>query len=217
MRRIFLCVLLLAATASLSACQKRFEWSQKLTIVVETPDGEKSGSAIVHEVARYGEQWLGDPLSTNFTGEATMVEVAPGKYLFALLGNPYTNGLAFNVWSDVLPKTPPEARLAMIETLRETRPVPPEHYPLLVTFGDLNDPKSVQKVDPANLAATFGAGYGLKGIKLEITGEKVTEGAVEKVLGWLGPYPEPKLGPAPKNSNDIPFYREVTQGNFIRR
>jgi hypothetical protein len=43
----------------------------------------------------------------------------------------------------------------------------------------------VRQADPANLAATFGEGFKLRAIKLEITGERVTEGEVEKVLGWI--------------------------------
>ncbi|MEP3196791.1 MAG: hypothetical protein ABJO57_02900, partial [Lentilitoribacter sp.] len=49
-------------------------------------------------------------------------------------------------------------------------------------------PTSVKEVDPANLAATFGPGYSLQSITLEITDDPVTEGEVEKVLGWLNDY-----------------------------
>jgi hypothetical protein len=55
----------------------------------------------------------------------------------------------------------------------------------LVTFGNISDPTSVQQVDPDDLAATFGAGYALRAVTLEITGEPVTIGVVEGVLGWL--------------------------------
>jgi hypothetical protein len=63
--------------------------------------------------------------------------------------------------------------------------VAPENYPLLVTFTDTNDPKSVQRVDPANLAASFGVGVRLKRIVVEKTDEAVTVGIRER-LGWLG-------------------------------
>ena len=42
-------------------------------------------------------------------------------------------------------------------------------------------------IDPADLAATFGAGFALRETTLEVTGEPVTEGVVERVLGWLEP------------------------------
>ena len=82
----------------------------------------------------------------------------------------------------------PQFLAASFETLREGREVPRDLYPLLVTFTDIDDPASVLKVDPDNLAASFGPGVALKRITLEITDENVTKGKVETVLGWLDDY-----------------------------
>ncbi|MCP4071882.1 MAG: hypothetical protein GY742_09120, partial [Hyphomicrobiales bacterium] len=60
-----------------------------------------------------------------------------------------------------------------------------DNYPLLVTFTDINDPASVKRVDPYDLEKHFGTGVKLKAVTLEITGEPVTKGEVEKVLGWF--------------------------------
>ena len=117
-----------------------------------------------------------------------MVELPDKRYLFALVrGGPFNSGInviAHNVFSDKLPSDP-RGRYGMLSRLRESRPVPHDMYPMLVTFADINDPASVKKVDPDDLAASFGAGYLLKSITLEITDEKVTEGVVEAVLGWM--------------------------------
>jgi hypothetical protein len=43
---------------------------------------------------------------------------------------------------------------------------PEVQYPLLVTFGDIADPKSVALVDPTNLAASFGPGVRLTSVML---------------------------------------------------
>jgi hypothetical protein len=75
----------------------------------------------------------------------------------------------------------------------------------------------VRRVDPNDLAASFGPGYRLNAITMTITDEPVTEGKVETVLGWLGKYPEPKLSPATGRTTDIPFSRKVSHGDFIRR
>ena len=56
--------------------------------------------------------------------------------------------------------------------------------PLLVRFRDLNDPSSVEVVDPNNLEAAFGAGVKLVGAHAEITGEPITYG-IERRLPWL--------------------------------
>jgi hypothetical protein len=61
--------------------------------------------------------------------------------------------------------------------------LPLEKAPRLVTFADINDPKTVTLVDPANLAATFGPGIALKRIWIAITNESITAGDMDRVLG----------------------------------
>jgi hypothetical protein len=62
--------------------------------------------------------------------------------------------------------------------------VPLQKLLLLVRFGDLNDPKTVERVDPADLAASFGPGVKLVRATIEITKDPVTTG-IEKRLPWL--------------------------------
>ncbi len=88
---------------------------------------------------------------------------------------------------------------------------------MLVIFDDITKPETVREVDPEDLAAMFGEGVRLKAVTLEITSEAVTDGRVEGVLGWLGPYPEPHLIPGDGRSSDIPFGMTVSHGDFIRR
>ena len=58
-------------------------------------------------------------------------------------------------------------------------------YPMMVTFGDLNDPTSVALVDPDDLAASFGEGINISRITAELTDDPVTTG-IEERLEWLG-------------------------------
>ena len=178
--RVFGFAAIMAAAVALTGCRDTYEWNQKLTVTVATPSGEVSGSAVVHE-----KVWDGQlPASSSaveykISGEATMVDLGGGKYLFALLGGseeraartfPGKSGdSAGDHWK-------------MIAALRESRPLARDAWPMLVTFGNVSDPKSVKEVNPKNLAASFGAGYALKGMTLEITDEEVTRGEVEKVL-----------------------------------
>lgn len=78
-----------------------------------------------------------------------------------------------------------KAYFPKLSKLRASAPLVRERYPLLVTFDDINDPKSIKRVDPDDLVATFGPGYSLKSITLEITDEPVTTGELEKVLRWI--------------------------------
>ena len=169
---------------ALTGCGTQVAWHQKLTVEVATPDGVKSGSSVVGYSATVGKQFAsGNEIAQGLQGEATVVEVAPGKYLFALLGG--AEEIAVWTFYDRLPKNDALAMQQAVAAMREAGNVPPDRYPMLVTFADINDPKTVQEVKPDQFASIFGPGFSLKSITLEITDEPVIEGKVEKLLPWL--------------------------------
>jgi hypothetical protein len=209
-------------------------WNQRLTLVVETPEGEARGS-VVQRIDWEGTGALGKALfsgvdssstSVRVTGEALAIEVMPDRWLFALLkggkgwqGEPGLNaGYAIGVPLGYFARSA-EAVAAILDFPKDS-PIElgPEARPMLVTFDDFTKPETVRRVNPADLAAVFGEGVRLKAVTLEITDEAVTEGRVAGVLGWLGPYPEPALGPwNGETLADAPFYLKVHMGDFIRR
>ena len=212
MTRISKFVLLLLCAIGLSACfTDRWSWNQKLIVEVETPSGPLSGSAIV-KVSWSDVNSVGN-YPGSYRGEATVVDLGDGRYLFALLGEG-TRYLALRTFNG----NPGVGRKSFtaVEKVRGSKTVAHKDYPLLVTFDDINVPKTVKKVDPDNLVASFGPGYSLKSITLEITDDPVTTGKMEQILGWLGPHPEPALG-SKTDGKPTPFYRRVYHGSFIRR
>ncbi|MBO9112085.1 hypothetical protein J5288_25570 [Agrobacterium sp. S2/73] len=180
----FLFVLLL-----LGGCDDSWSWHQKLTVTVETPAGAKSASSVMKASLEHskGGPFIPREASGAFfklQGEAVVLEVVPGKYLFVLLTDlrrPY--GLFFpgEAPLDVAPKL---ERMSKPATATLTR----SDYPLLVAFTDINDPKTVKKVNPDDLKDFFGQGTSLTSITLSITRDRVTKGKVEKVLPWLNEY-----------------------------
>jgi len=167
-----------------------YSWHQKLTVEIETPDGLVSGFSVVQSTmdiqSGFGLPEAGGGVK-SWKGEATIVELPSGKYLFVLLGDPVAMA-QYSFFEEILED--PKARIkkismSKIEGLRESRPLLRDRYPLFVTFDDLDDPASVKLVDPDDLAATFGEGYALKSITLEITDEEVTRGEVLKVLDYF--------------------------------
>ena len=185
-----------------------------MTVSVETPHGLVSGSSVMLEQAHFTSGALVPPEARGGgygrSGEAAVVEVAPGKYLFALLPGPD----AYSIFSQ---GGTPQEDAPKIAALRESRAIPARLYPVLVTFSDINNPKSVRKVDPKNLAATFGPGYALKDMVLEITDEAVTEGRLEKVLGWIRQYYDKMLdGRALRWANSKDFANKLSQLDFLR-
>ncbi|MGL4281404.1 MAG: hypothetical protein ACRCS0_13640 [Albidovulum sp.] len=171
-----------------------FAWRQKMTVTVETPAGEVSGSS-VSQIGWQEQAVKFEGMGWNYdvTGEAVVVEVAPGRWLFALLTGAgtteYMGSVAAASISGQHGRVISEALFDEVSDKRGRAAgpitVPDYQYPLLVTFDDIADPKTVRRVDPANLSASFGQGVSLKAVTLAVTEEPVTEGRVEGVLGNL--------------------------------
>lgn len=202
MRSLFITVTVLAALL-LPGCDflgfRDWEWRQRLVLEVETPTGVVSGGSVVAVYTGTGPKWLPGEgrggMGRTVEGEASFVEIAPGKHLFALLDSGGAAELALTLFFPNSSLNTFE-RAERLETLRETREVSRERYtsprrrlfepyPKLVTFTDINDPASIRLVNPDDLATAFGPGVKLKRITLEITDDPVTAGGVEPVLGWM--------------------------------
>jgi len=211
---------MLAGCLLLAGCgwfAERWEWNQKLTVEVSTPEGLRSGSAVSHVSWREANALGNYP--ADYSGEATVVDMGQGRYLFALIGEETKQIAAHTLHAELgEQRSDYEKLFPKIMSFRGLRDVPRDRYPLLVTFTDINDPKTVRKVDPDNLAATFGPGVSLKRITLEITDEGVTEGAMEKVLPWWTEYENKQLDGNRYNkvSSEYPFAKSINRLNFKR-
>ncbi|MCC6780858.1 MAG: hypothetical protein IT537_30150 [Hyphomicrobiales bacterium] len=71
-----------------------------------------------------------------------------------------------------------------LSRMRGPRTLTADELPDLVTFADINDPKSVLWVDPHDLPASLGRDVEWKSITIEVTHEPVTTGIMKK-LSWL--------------------------------
>jgi hypothetical protein len=158
----------------------------KMTIEVETPQGIKAGSSVM-EIVAYKESFvIGDRGGghSGLGGEAVVVDLPDGP-IFALLtirdGGP-------NLHSEVTKALAPETSsgnfddyLAAVRKLGgwfggAKADLPRESWPMMVRFANLNDPKTVQMVEPEAV--------GVKRVWVETTSDAVTNG-IEKRLGWL--------------------------------
>jgi len=216
LRRMLTGGLALLAGATLAGCAiHKTTWTEKLTVVVTTPHGEVSGGAVRWQ--SLSEDPVLNLAHSDMRGEAVVVEVARGRYLFALIqdNRPQAELMFF-------PGEPPVDAAPKLRRVKgQARAVPRSMYPLLVTFDDLKVPASVKQVDPDNLAAAFGEGYALKSITLEITDAPVTQGRVEAVLPWIVTHkgrlkpPSLRLGPGLHNQADVLPIEDIEEINFI--
>ncbi|MEL7189060.1 MAG: hypothetical protein AAGK17_05860 [Pseudomonadota bacterium] len=198
----------LLATVLLAGCAESSPpaYRYRLTVEVETPEGLKTGSSVIEVETRVsGRNSIPTPGAVRFRarGEAVAVDLPVGKTLFALLWSEKEVDWAGSIMYLFGPKYSGDdgVRRSIAEMKRNPKliilpPVKPlgrggairrDGWPMLVTFGDEADPTSVAKVDPDDLAASFGEGVKLKRITAQITNDPITTG-IEKRLGWLPEY-----------------------------
>lgn len=61
--------------------------------------------------------------------------------------------------------------------------LPNEYVPTLITFSDLNDPKTARMIRPSQLGEVFGSGFSFHGAFLETTDAPIVHD-IEKKLPW---------------------------------
>jgi hypothetical protein len=202
-----------AAAVGLAGCDtptRRFR--ERLTLVVDTPEGTATGSSVIEHQTIFQDGWLGGMASHmrlgGTRGEGVVVDLgtrgllvgllfplpadtiagrrtgAPGGYEYHVFANLYAQAEADS------PRSDDKASAHFIDALNRLKPkgdVPFEILGPFVRFGDPNDPKSVERVEPSNLEASFGPGVRLERATIEITDAPLTTG-IEKKLPWLDHY-----------------------------
>jgi hypothetical protein len=161
----------------------------RITVEVETPEGLRVGSVVRELVYRKAPRLSLE--SKSFTlrqrGEAVAVDLPGAQTLFSLLDvNAADTVIAALGGGDR--RRPVKGLLDQggsgeypdRATLRKWR----LELPRLVRFRDPANPKSVEPVDPYNLAESFGRGTKLRRIVVQLTDEPMN-GGLEKRLPWL--------------------------------
>jgi hypothetical protein len=188
---------LVAVSLCLAGCGRSESFRYKLTLAVNTPDGAKRGSSVTEwDFWEVSIPERGTP--HRLRGEALYLDLGPGaRPLIALLTSHLHEKPGGTVW-DWLPGDNVLSRLygprsadfmneiARLARMRGPRAITSADLPDLVTFADVNDPKSVIEVDPNDLQATLGPNVTWNAITFEMTDEPVTKG-IELKLPWI-PY-----------------------------
>lgn len=226
--------LVLVLLVVLAACTRDEHWNQRLTLVIDTPNGPVTRS-VVQRIDWEGATGLAkaafqgvDTSSTSLrvTGEALAVEVAPGRWLFALLkgdkgwqGEPGLNaGYAIAVPLGLHARSP-EGVDAILATPKDTPiTLPPEAWPMLVTFDDISRPETVRRLDPGDLAAVFGDGVRLEAVTLEVAEEIVSLGNPSALFVWWDSFHNKQLdGVRYRNAkSNNPFANSLNRLDFLK-
>ena len=205
----------------LAACAREEVWWQELVLRVTTPWGVREGRTVTAERLTDTDGPLVPPdargLSSDTRGEALVVDVRPDappgepRYLIVTLDG--IMGLTKMRVDAELSRDRRRSmewteRLALIRKAEgRAFPVPTDDLPLMVTFLDVSDPRSVRRVVPNDAGPDYGSeshrtasreatltfaeafGEGVSLLIAEVTplpGEgDVTQGVIEPVLPWL--------------------------------
>jgi hypothetical protein len=178
----------------------------RLVLEAEVDGEPKVGSSVVEVTYSKQSRFAGQSdLAVDYRGEAVVLDLGSRGTLFALLkagsdsrSIPESIVLrAFSFDGGAFPGPTVESGLKQLERLSGKRELPLDSLPMLVRFRDLNDPKTVEAVNPLDIGKSFGASAKLIGATLEIvpagtwpfnsfgvTGVPIMTG-VGKRLPWL--------------------------------
>lgn len=228
-RRSFMIGGLIASTLLLAGCDRQREtFRYRLTVEVETPDGLKTGSSVIEvSLTQTGKDAFVTPeaggVNATMRGEAVAVDLPGGGVLFALLRSKDQVDAA-KWYAHRAVKTPRfEGEYASTRRTKYMKEnslsgeLGRDLYPMLVTFGDLDDPASVAEVDPEDMAASFGEGVALKRIAVQLTDDPVTAG-IEERLGWLeqtrGAIGKIPMSERPPAGTPLPLHATLGETSF---
>lgn len=194
-----------AGALTLAGCgEKSSRYRQKITVVVDTPNGVRTGSSVIEVGYAEKPAWAQSFGGNGFwaRGEAVAVDLGKGKTLFALLSPPVQRGAdlawyqsrlimdalrAGAVSDPVIPSKSIDYSVAAHQAIGRSNVeliLPISLYPTLVTFRDNLTPASVENIDPNDLSSKLGPDFQLKAITVKVTDEPVSFG-IEKKLPWL--------------------------------
>ncbi|MHA6317625.1 hypothetical protein ACXYN8_08195 [Altererythrobacter sp. CAU 1778] len=210
------------------------DYRYRLTVEVETPEGLRTGSSVIEvrqSMGRSAMSGFGKRIDRRVRGEAVAVDLLGGRTLYALLRSDDNIDWASYVMPMLAPKIEGEAwedefdNVLLIKGTVELPRTWPAHgklsrgsaYPMLVTFADERDPKSIARVDPDDLSASFGVGVKLRRITVALTSDPVTT-EIERRLEWLPNYHDKLLDGQRLNSIDAinRLANDLSRGDFTR-
>lgn len=168
-----------------------YSWHYKISVMVDTPEGEKSGS-VVREVR---VEFQSRPELKDFpyhiewkvSGEAIPIDLGKRGIVFSLIDwdsyNELYDAFPYSGQLDGKSKFPRSdyynqaLKTGMTAELKT-------NIPRMVMFKDINDPKSVVPVEKNKMEDVLGQGVHFKSVLIEITNDPVTE-KIDSLLPWL--------------------------------
>lgn len=182
---ITLCVFLLIGGGFIwyKLAYPAYTYRFRLSIAVEVGGETKVASSVIEvRVITQPLSPVVSPIRNEISGEAAFLDLGAKGNVVVLLGcNP---GGTEDCVGTLVPNEfgiGGVENLARLETLRGSRELFGTHVPTLVTFRDLNDPKSGRVVPTDKFQQIFGPDVHFKRMWIEMTKDPVTRGIEQKM------------------------------------
>jgi hypothetical protein len=206
--------MLVMALPLLGSCSAPSSYRYELVLEVETPDGLRTGSGVIEVTVQSEPKLLPDMSGRNVRvhGEAVAVDLADGQTLIATLEGEDNGGYAEEIAARSLvpgSRTDQE-RMPVLTQGGQEAIVQRQSYPFLVRLRDPRDPRTIEGVNPDNLAASFGPGVRLRRILIRTTSSEPSF-LLQRRYPWLGS----EFHVAPRASNGVRVL--MTSRSFQRR
>lgn len=151
----------LAGAIAITSCATTLpQVRYRLTVIVDTPEGRRSGGDVLELVSSYMPAFPSaeaQGIRFRVHGEAVPVELPGGRYIFAVMKWGHADDsmpMLIETFADLLPSRTPAVdtdevnrqrmdQVRALAKIRARRPIKPEFYPVLVYFDDLARPETI--------------------------------------------------------------------------
>lgn len=210
-----------------------------MTVVIETPEGLKSGSA-VREISMDSAGIInvtgGAGTSRLEKGEAVVIDLGDRGTVFALMLGKYGGEYASYMILHAFPRKDnrfTSENIRYYRSLKKAHTVlTPDLYPKFVRFEDIADPKTVKSIeiekevklsrlesavramnpDREYWATAFGAGVFIKDVTVEITQDPIQD----KIVNWLPWLHEGQSNISGDIFSGLSLYEQLKTSDFKR-
>lgn len=222
-------VVAVALSFLVAACNpfaRTYIYRYRITVEVDTPQGLRTGSSVWETSAWQGSGIPDNAIRSRVRGKAVAVDLPGGTLLALLRGQDMDLDYAVGLVSSALKEHPLpgvtttddwKSNRELIASKKPTVDLPLSLYPLLVRFRDINNPGSVEKVDPNDLAASFGPGVRLRRVTVAVTNDEVEIGSIYDRLRWLQGWGGQLLPAGNTPVAEQTFPSRIFDGDFVRK
>jgi hypothetical protein len=187
---IVLCIALLIGGAVVwyQLAYPTYAYRYRMTVEVLVDGVVHSGSSVIEVKIQTQPKLLSNSTIVNHVnGDAVFVDLGGGKNIFALLlggRNDDDVNYSYRIIPLLFPVSFEDSDLPKLPNLRGSRELVGYDIPTLVTFANLNDPKTARLIGQTEFEQVFGAHVHFKRAWVEMTRDPVTRG-IETSLPWI--------------------------------